>query len=144
MGQKNPEKSAPWLMNLRAARERCSNKNHACYLRYGGRGIKCFLTKEEIKTIWFRDKAFEMKRPSLDRIDNDGNYTLSNCRFLEFSENFRRSRAERSTCRRGHPFTEENTYTHPGGRFKSCRICRATVRMRWIKKNLAIHSGGGK
>ena len=33
-----------------------------------------------------------MKRPSIDRINNDGHYELSNCRFIEASENIKRNR----------------------------------------------------
>jgi len=27
-------------------------------------------------------------------------------------------------CRRGHPFTEDNTYMRPDGRGRECRACR--------------------
>jgi hypothetical protein len=37
--------------------------------------------------MWKRDKAHLLARPSVDRIDNDGNYELSNCRFIELHEN---------------------------------------------------------
>lgn len=62
------------------------------YPLYGARGIKCFLTTEDIREMWERDRASEMKRPSIDRINPKGNYVRENCRFLELSENARRAR----------------------------------------------------
>lgn len=80
----------PWLMNLRASRERCLNESGPGWNRYGGRGIKCFLTREQTQKLWERDKAWRLKVPTLDRIDNDGNYTIKNCQFLERAENARK------------------------------------------------------
>lgn len=45
------------------------------------------ITTTEIGILWHRDKAYEMKKPSLDRINNDKGYTFENCRFIEFSLN---------------------------------------------------------
>ena len=42
---------------------------------------------KQIKELWFRDRAFDMKRPSIDRKDNDLDYTFDNCRFLELGYN---------------------------------------------------------
>ena len=77
----------PWMKHQHFAKQRCNYKNNISYRRYGGRGIKFLLTKEEMKFLWFRDKAHSLKKPSIDRIDNDKNYTLNNCRFIELSEN---------------------------------------------------------
>lgn len=57
---------------------------------YGRRGIKSFLTVEQVRFLWNRDCADRMKHPSIDRIDTTGDYKLNNCRFIELSENRRR------------------------------------------------------
>lgn len=64
--------------------QRCNNINNKIY---GGKGIKNLLTKEECYFLWERDNAKNMKRPSIDRIDNDGDYILNNCRFIELGKN---------------------------------------------------------
>lgn len=79
--------SKPWYKSFDSAKERCNNRNCKDYHRYGGRGIKFSLTEDEVKELWFRDKAYLMKQHSIDRIDNDGNYEYNNCRFIELGEN---------------------------------------------------------
>lgn len=59
---------------------------------YRRRGIKNFLTFEDIKFLWLRDKGYKLKRPSLDRKNPDGHYSLKNCRFIEFEDNVKRAR----------------------------------------------------
>lgn len=80
-------KLAPWIHLLVDIKTRCNNPKNKKFYRYGGRGIKCLLTSEEIKSLWFRDRAYELIMPSIDRLENDGNYEFSNCRFIERSEN---------------------------------------------------------
>lgn len=87
MTSKFYNKTHPWLSPLYTARKRCNNPKCKKYIRYGLRGIKCLLTPEEIKKLWFRDIAYKMQHPSIDRIDNDGNYEYSNCQFIEHSQN---------------------------------------------------------
>jgi hypothetical protein len=86
---KKSRKNVPWMQHLNAARYRCNNSNDKYYHLYGGRGICCFLDKFDILQLWLRDCAYEMKQPSIDRINSDGNYTLENCRFIEYAENSR-------------------------------------------------------
>jgi hypothetical protein len=63
---------------------RCSNSNTANYKRYGGRGI---LFDSEWKSdfmlfyTWSIENGYA-KGLELDRIDNDGNYEPSNCRYI--------------------------------------------------------------
>jgi hypothetical protein len=78
----------PWMRSFYGARLRCTcSKGSVSYKTYGARGIRFILTVAEIKRLWFRDKAFLMKRPSIDRVKNDGHYEFKNCRFIELSEN---------------------------------------------------------
>lgn len=84
------EEKYPWLKHLNKAKKRCSYKKEKQYRSYWGRGIKCFLTKGGIKFLWFRDRGCLMKRPSIDRINNNKNYVLENCQFLELEENSRK------------------------------------------------------
>ena len=65
----------------RAMRQRCQNPNAQQYKHYGGRGIKVCPEWEDSRT--FIEWALPRWRPglSLDRIDNDGDYTPDNCRF---------------------------------------------------------------
>lgn len=88
----NYKNKYPWMKSYFNARERCNNKTNNRYSFYGKKGIKFLLTKEEIKEIWVRDSAHLMKRPSIDRIDNNGDYTLENCQFIELSENSRKNK----------------------------------------------------
>ena len=78
---------AKWNYILSQIKQRCENKNYNKYKDYGEKGIKCLITAEEIKQLMIKDNYWNLKKPSIDRIDNDGNYTLENCRFIEVSEN---------------------------------------------------------
>lgn len=83
--------SKPWYKNYRNMQRRCNSIIHKNYHRYGGRGIKCLISLDELEIIWYRDQAFLMSSPSVDRIDNDKSYTFENCRFIENSKNNRPS-----------------------------------------------------
>jgi hypothetical protein len=80
----------PWQRCLCGIRARCSSLKH----HYFRNGIKNMLNNEQIKFLWFRDNAFLMMKPSIDRIDTYGNYTIDNCRFIELNDNLKRSKAK--------------------------------------------------
>jgi hypothetical protein len=77
----------PWYYSYNRAKQRCENPNCKDYPWYGEKGIRFLLTKEECNYIWDRDKAYNMKKPSIDRKDSHKNYDLSNCQFIEKPEN---------------------------------------------------------
>lgn len=81
----------PYIKYLNHAKSRCNDRKHMRYRYYGGKGIKCLLTREGIKELWFRDKAYLMKKPSIDRDNKNKNYTIKNCRFIELYENMSRA-----------------------------------------------------
>lgn len=67
---------------------RCNNPKNLAYVNYGGRGIKL---GEEWDTPakfyeWCINNGYK-KELAVDRIDNNGNYTPNNCRFITVAEN---------------------------------------------------------
>jgi hypothetical protein len=85
-----------WLISYHLANQRCNNPKNPGYKYYGKRGIKFLMTPSDFKYLWDRDAAYLMKIPTIDRINNDGNYELSNCRFIEKSENTIKRNYERA------------------------------------------------
>jgi len=77
----------PWVRFVEFARRRCGAKSGAWRKYYRDKGIQCHLDASDAEFLWKRDHAAGMARPSLDRIDPDKNYTVGNCRFIEFHEN---------------------------------------------------------
>lgn len=77
-------KRNPWLISYCSILSRCKYNSNPIYKR---RGIKNFLKIKDLKYLWFRDKAYRLKRPSIDRINNDGHYIIQNCRYIELKEN---------------------------------------------------------
>lgn len=93
--RKEKAKKYPWLSHYQKAKQRCEDKNNNRYYCYGSRGIKFLMKVDDFEFLWYRDNAPQMKRPSIDRIDNNGNYELNNCRFIELSENISKRNKER-------------------------------------------------
>lgn len=80
----------PWTRVLCGIRARCYTPSCSSFRWYGLKGIENYLSLKDVKHLWFRDKAYLMQKPSIDRIDREGHYTLENCRFIELSQNLSR------------------------------------------------------
>lgn len=70
-------------------RKRCLSKGNKDYKNYGGRGIQICQEWLDDKYSFFKWSYENNYRPDLeiDRIDNDGNYEPSNCRYITRQEN---------------------------------------------------------
>jgi len=77
------KRSMPWYKHWKALRQRCNDPKARNYKWYGGKGIQCEITINEIEKLWIRDEAFKMIEPHLSRKDHDGNYTFENCLFTD-------------------------------------------------------------
>lgn len=75
----------------RAMRKRCLYPSHHRYPRYGGRGITICPEWDDFSKF-LADMGERPEGRTLDRIDTDGNYELSNCRWATPKE----QRANRS------------------------------------------------
>lgn len=71
---------------------RCYNPNHKDYKNYGGRGIIMCEQWKDYNTFvdWHIDNYIEGYE--IDRVDNNGNYEPSNCRFVTKTENLNNKR----------------------------------------------------
>lgn len=94
----------PWAPSFHNAKRRCAPGG-----KYEKYGIKFLMTLENFEGLWFKHKAYNMKKPSIDRIDNFGNYTLENCQFIEYSINSgKRDRKRRDIGVRREPYIKHN------------------------------------
>ena len=89
----------------RSMKERCNNPAHSSYKNYGARGISYDPHWEDFETfVADMGKCPERVDPlSLDRVDNNGDYSKDNCRWATRSQQTfnSRTRSDNSSSLRG-------------------------------------------
>lgn len=87
MLSKDGDKNLFWVWH--GIKARCLNPNHSTFYRYGGRGIsvcKQWLNDSKLFFDWALSNGWS-KGLTVDRINNDGDYSPENCRIVSHAEN---------------------------------------------------------
>ena len=85
-------KKTPTFRSWLAMHSRCRYPSQAAWKNYGGRGITVCERWRDFRNF-LADMGVKPANRSLDRIDNDGNYTPENCRWATVKQQLANRRA---------------------------------------------------
>jgi hypothetical protein len=93
-GMRNSAEYSSWY----AMKRRCYDKGQYRYVDYGGRGISvCDRWRKSFLAFYGDMGPLPFSGAQIDRINNDGNYELGNCRWVSSLENNRNRRSSKTT-----------------------------------------------
>lgn len=105
-------------------KSRCLDSSRPDFNYYGGRGIGICQQWVDSFESFLADMGLKPSREySLDRINVNGNYEPSNCRWATPSVQHKNIRPQ-THCKRGHEFTAYNTVIVSTTKRRLCRACR--------------------
>ena len=104
-------------------KRRCRTKTDDNYHYYGGRGIKVCKRWDDFINF-LKDMGIRPPHKTLDRVNNNGDYKPSNCKWSTRKQqaNNNRKQARWSHCKRGHKLMAGNLYYFSNGSWR-CKAC---------------------
>lgn len=116
-------------------KHRCFFASDKDYKNYGGRGITV-CERWLVFENFYADMGERPQGLTLDRINSDGNYEPSNCRWATQAEQTANRRHHNlailvpvTHCVNGHEYTASNTYIKTNGK-RQCYTCRLEIQRR--------------
>lgn len=109
-------------------RQRCLNPNNKAYCDYGARGIKIcaeWLDYEPFKTWAYNNGYIPRQKLTIDREDNNGDYSPENCRWVTRTVQSRNRRYNKHLTAYGETKIEEDWSNDP-----RCLVKKKTFKRR--------------